>query len=133
MVTQVRSLHRQKARHRAIATALAEQVQQDNPHQTNFAKDIHEANARMLLYPALRTLLKRSPRDAEIVIRRYLDDQSPSEIAQEMGLSANLVRVRLYRGLVTLKAILEPHWSYGGEAEHAHPFCYRGTKQCPPR
>jgi RNA polymerase sigma-70 factor (ECF subfamily) len=56
---------------------------------------------------ALTTLQSRSPREADIVIRRYLHDQSVSEIAATLSISPNLVSVRLSRGLKKMRALLQ--------------------------
>lgn len=42
----------------------------------------------------------------DILVMRYMNDLSPSEIAQVTGESANTVSVRIYRGLKQLRAML---------------------------
>ncbi len=42
----------------------------------------------------------------EVVLMRYIDDMSPSEIAEAVGESENNVSVRIHRGLKQLKEIL---------------------------
>ncbi|HVW66112.1 MAG TPA: RNA polymerase sigma factor [Candidatus Peribacteraceae bacterium] len=42
----------------------------------------------------------------DIIIMRYINDLSPSEIAEVTGESANTVSVRIYRGLKQLRSLL---------------------------
>ena len=42
----------------------------------------------------------------DIIVMRYVNDLSPSEIAEVTGESANTVSVRIYRGLKQLRSIL---------------------------
>jgi RNA polymerase sigma-70 factor (ECF subfamily) len=44
----------------------------------------------------------------EVLLMRYVDGFSPSEIAEEIGESENAVSVRIHRGLKKLKTLLEP-------------------------
>lgn len=43
----------------------------------------------------------------DILVMRYVHDLSPSEIAENKGMSANTVSVRIYRGLKQLRTKLE--------------------------
>jgi RNA polymerase sigma-70 factor (ECF subfamily) len=44
----------------------------------------------------------------EVLLLRYVDGLSPSEIAKEIGETENAVSVRIHRGLKKLKVLLEP-------------------------
>lgn len=52
------------------------------------------------------TLQKLRPEDRELIILRYIDDLKPQEIGEMLGLSANVVSVRIHRALKELKSIL---------------------------
>jgi RNA polymerase sigma factor (sigma-70 family) len=58
------------------------------------------AEQRALLERYLRRL---NPNQYEIVVRRYYDQQSPTEIAQAMGSTPGAVRIQLHRALETLR------------------------------
>lgn len=58
------------------------------------------AEQRALLERYLRRL---NPNQYEIVIRRYYDQQSPTEIAQAIGSTPGAVRIQLHRALETLR------------------------------
>ena len=45
----------------------------------------------------------------EVIILRYIDELPPAEIAQLLGVSANVVSVRIHRGLKQLRSILQQH------------------------
>jgi RNA polymerase sigma factor (sigma-70 family) len=44
----------------------------------------------------------------EVLVMRYVEGLSPSEIAKEIGETENAVSVRIHRGLKKLRALLEP-------------------------
>ena len=49
---------------------------------------------------------KLDPDDRTVIVMRYLDDLSPKEIAELIGCSANVVSVRLHRGMKRLRELL---------------------------
>lgn len=53
------------------------------------------------------TLHQLDPDDRELIVMRYIDDLKPQEIADMMGLTANVVSVRIHRALKELKSILK--------------------------
>ncbi|MEI8279996.1 MAG: sigma-70 family RNA polymerase sigma factor [Bacteroidota bacterium] len=53
---------------------------------------------------------KLSETDSEVITLFYLSEQSLEEIAMIMGITPNLVKVRLFRARQKLKEILEPHY-----------------------
>lgn len=61
---------------------------------------------RELLLEAIDRLRRESAEDAEIVHRRYILRQKPSEIAQSLGIDANRARVRLFRSVKKIRQIL---------------------------
>jgi len=64
-------------------------------------------DARKRLERALAILGEKYPNDVEIVERRFLGHQSPSEIALFLGISDTATRVRLFRALGRLRGILK--------------------------
>jgi RNA polymerase sigma-70 factor (ECF subfamily) len=45
----------------------------------------------------------------EVLVLRYIDELPPAEIAQMLGVSANVVSVRIHRGLKQLRSVLQKH------------------------
>ncbi|TAK28825.1 MAG: RNA polymerase sigma factor [Chloroflexota bacterium] len=64
---------------------------------------------------ALQTIREISPFDADLVVRRYFDQQSPIEIARDLGVSPGLVRIRIFRVLRKMRGLIaqpqQPHSS----------------------
>jgi len=56
---------------------------------------------------ALKALQELSEPYREAVVMRYVDGLSPQEIAEVIGVSENVVSVRVHRGLKKLRALLE--------------------------
>ncbi len=57
---------------------------------------------------ALAKLAELPDNYREVLVMRYVDGLSPSEIAEEIGETENAVSVRIHRGLKKLKVLLEP-------------------------
>ncbi len=57
---------------------------------------------------ALERLKELPDNYREVLILRYVDGLSPSEIAEEIDETENAVSVRIHRGLKKLKVLLEP-------------------------
>jgi len=55
---------------------------------------------------ALEMLEQLDDKYKEVIIMRYIDDLSPQEIAEVVGESENLVSVRIHRGLVRLRELV---------------------------
>lgn len=55
---------------------------------------------------AIATLGQLDEEYREVVIMRYIDELSPKEIAQILGVSENVVSVRIHRGIKKLRALL---------------------------
>jgi RNA polymerase sigma-70 factor, ECF subfamily len=55
---------------------------------------------------AIKELERTAPRDAEILTRRYLREETPTEIAHDLNISPNVSRVRLSRALQKLRQLL---------------------------
>lgn len=45
----------------------------------------------------------------EVLVLRYIDELPPADIAELLGVSANVVSVRIHRGLKQLRSILQKH------------------------
>ena len=58
---------------------------------------------RLTLLEALRTL---EPRDRAIVVLRYWDDLSIEQVADTLGVTVNVVRIRAGRALQRLRPLL---------------------------
>lgn len=69
----------------------------EDPKQTTSALDAKN------IY---RVLNKLDDKHKDIVIMRYINDLKPAEIADALGLSANVVSVRINRGLKELRSLL---------------------------
>lgn len=52
------------------------------------------------------TLSKLDPDTRDLLVMRFIDDLPPSEIADILGLSPNVISVRIHRGLKLLRSIL---------------------------
>jgi RNA polymerase sigma-70 factor (ECF subfamily) len=68
--------------------------------------DDNSVKARLEEERIRETLHKLDPNDRELIVMRYIDDLKPQEIADMMGLTANVVSVRIHRALKELKTIL---------------------------
>lgn len=56
---------------------------------------------------ALAKMKELPPPYAEVLMMRYVDELTPSEIADRLSLTPNLVSVRIHRALKALKTIVE--------------------------
>lgn len=62
-----------------------------------------------LLLEKIRTLIPRLPETQRtVVLLRYIDGLSPKEIASSLGISENVVSVRIHRGVEHLRRWCEP-------------------------
>lgn len=66
--------------------------------------ELNADSSRVLLL-----LEKLEPHYREVIHLRYIEDLSPKEIAELMGLNANTVSVRITRGIDALKRIIGIH------------------------
>lgn len=55
----------------------------------------------------METLRKLDKEDRDIVVMRFVSDMKPREIAEQLGVSANVASVRIHRALQQLKAHLK--------------------------
>ncbi len=55
----------------------------------------------------IRELAKLTPDDRKMITMRFIDELKPQEIAAVLGLSANVVSVRIHRALKELKLLLK--------------------------
>lgn len=55
----------------------------------------------------METLGKLSPESRELIVMRFVSDMKPREIAESLGVSANVVSVRIHRALRELKPHLK--------------------------
>lgn len=55
----------------------------------------------------VRELGKLTPDDRKVITMRFIDEMKPQEIAEILGLSANVVSVRIHRALKELKLLLK--------------------------
>jgi RNA polymerase sigma-70 factor (ECF subfamily) len=89
-----------------MLTEESESIEQLLPvDETN---TLESAVARFDGVRALEHLQKLPDNYREVLVMRYVDGLSPSEIAEEIGESENAVSVRIHRGLKKLKVLLEP-------------------------
>jgi RNA polymerase sigma-70 factor, ECF subfamily len=68
--------------------------------------DTDRINHRIEHARVLKTLRTLDDNYRDILVMRYMNDLSPSEIADVTGESANTVSVRIYRGLKQLRSML---------------------------
>jgi len=68
--------------------------------------DTARLNHRIEHVRVLHTLKTLDGHYRDILIMRYMNDLSPSEIAEVTGESANTISVRIYRGLKQLRSML---------------------------
>ncbi len=86
------------------------EISLDELHESGFepAGDTEETVLRSIgderIFAALTSLKKE---DRTLVILRFIDEWKPQEIADMLGMSANVVSVRLHRALKELKASLQ--------------------------
>lgn len=80
----------------------SETVSQAIPAETDSA-DQQETTKQV--HAAIRQL---KPRDREVIVLRYLEEQSPEEIAATLGITRGAVDVRLLRAKERLEKILKP-------------------------
>ena len=88
-------------RHRHASAFIYDDQTQQRVYEMSEAK-ADEATA-FWLAEAVDKLRKQWPDDAALIVRRYFNDESPSQIAQSLGVSANVIRVRLSRALARLR------------------------------
>ncbi len=92
-------LAERQAQRLAKAAVLDYQI---NNQQTNASETIQDQESPARLRRAIAQL---RPRQAEVMIRRGLQEQSYAKIAQEMGISKNTARVYYWKGLQCLQEI----------------------------
>ena len=63
-----------------------------------------EAQAQLRL--ALKLLRTSAPADADLLVRRYVRQQTPTDIARDLGITGAYARVRLFRALQRLRRVL---------------------------
>lgn len=68
--------------------------------------DTDKINSRIEHSRVVNTLQHLDDNYRDILVMRYMNDLSPSEIAEVTGESANTVSVRIYRGLKQLRTML---------------------------
>jgi RNA polymerase sigma-70 factor (ECF subfamily) len=66
-----------------------------------------ELEARLEGQKALALLAKLDAPYVEILTLRYVEELEPREIAEQLGVTANVVSVRIHRGLKQLKQLME--------------------------
>jgi RNA polymerase sigma-70 factor (ECF subfamily) len=72
------------------------------------AEQVIARTARDEWLPTVREALAQLPAsDQEILRQRFTEDRAPHEIAASLGVSANVVRVRLSRALARLKRVFD--------------------------
>ncbi|MEJ7653218.1 MAG: sigma-70 family RNA polymerase sigma factor [Chloroflexia bacterium] len=54
-----------------------------------------------------RAYLRLAPADADLIRKRFVNDETPAAIARELGLPSQTVRVRLFRARARLRKVLE--------------------------
>jgi RNA polymerase sigma-70 factor, ECF subfamily len=97
-----RSLLRLQRLHEAVTQRAASEITIDDTYN-----QIEErADAYTQLQLALKLLRETAPVDAELLSRRYFEQQTPAEIARDLGISDSHARVRLFRALHKLRKIL---------------------------
>jgi RNA polymerase sigma-70 factor, ECF subfamily len=64
-------------------------------------------DAQQVLGPALEDLRRSDPQDAELLILCYVDELSPTEIAERLELTAGATRTRLLRARRKLRALID--------------------------
>jgi len=68
------------------------------------AEDGRESLENRVLLAQVRDMMQELPEeDRELLTFRYVDDMSPAEIAETLGITANSVSVRLHRIVAVLK------------------------------
>jgi len=68
--------------------------------------DTDRLNNRIEHSRVIKTMRNLDDNYRDILVMRYMNDLSPSEIAEVTGESANTVSVRIYRGLKQLRSML---------------------------
>ncbi len=93
-----------------IARTLAHDFRRENRFESHENPDVARDDPRLANIEGEelieRGLSKLSVRDQELIRRRYILDQNPSEIAHALGMTVNNVGVALSRAKVRLKKIL---------------------------
>ena len=72
------------------------------------ADELEEALLRFESQAALAALEQLPEGYRAVVVLRYIDGLSPTEIAEVLGEKENTISVRIHRGLHKLRALLEP-------------------------
>jgi RNA polymerase sigma-70 factor (ECF subfamily) len=65
--------------------------------------DARDVENRALVREIVKQFSKLEPDDRTVLVMRYVDDLDPKDIASALGMSANLVSVRLNRALKKVK------------------------------
>jgi RNA polymerase sigma factor (sigma-70 family) len=128
------ALQRRRSLVRAMErrTALPEELRAESrgyreeyPYEAEYDREWVAENLDRRLARALDTLRAESPRDADLIVRRYLKNDRPIEIAADLGLSPGSVRVQLHRSIKRLHETMTReearHAGRAANAEGAHP------------
>jgi RNA polymerase sigma-70 factor (ECF subfamily) len=102
-----RNVCRRWARRRGRDVAVAEAVEVDaatTPIETDLELDLERAELIELLDRALALL---PPETRDVLVQRYVHESPHPEMAARLGLSADAVAMRLARGKVVLRRLLE--------------------------
>ncbi len=75
-----------------------------DPHDDSHGKAIFEAEISLVK----RYLSNLTQKDQDVVLMRYMDGLSVSEIAKSLGETENAVSVRVHRAVQKLKEFMEP-------------------------
>lgn len=85
------------------STASGQERAEQIPDALDLEAELEREELAELLHRALALL---SPSARELLIERYLRDRAQSEVAARLGLSENVVAVRLHRGKLALRRVL---------------------------
>jgi RNA polymerase sigma-70 factor, ECF subfamily len=80
---------------------------QEGGFDVGSSEDHEECKKKLDEGKVLTHLQSVPPPYREVLLLRYVDDLSPAEIAEVIGVSANVVSVRIHRGLRKLRPFLE--------------------------
>lgn len=95
------------ARRRHSSTERPAANDQDNAHQIDAQPGHLDADADLRLAVAA-ALAELTPVDRAVVVLRFFDDLSATEVGSRLALSAGAVRSRTHRALIQLRTSLGP-------------------------
>lgn len=83
-----------------------EEVLEKAPAQEPFYEGAEKIETDIAFHEVLDTMHELPEEARELITMRYVDDMTPAEIAEVLGISANNVSVKINRAMTQLKSIL---------------------------